>query len=249
MIPEALPPNPTALPSFLANPPRWNDGSETRSAERGARNEDKKDVDFDSANSAFPVPRSAFPDDVAFLVAVIDDTIARLGIDSSRVYVSGFSNGAAMAFRLAAERADRISAIAPVAGYCWVGDPKPSRPVPTLYTVGTADLLVPFRGGPAFSPWHNRLIRRPPLAETLERWAKALGCREVPELVRDEENVCVERYPGPVTFEVVMIEGLGHHWPGGEAQLDPRLAGPPSSTVDATEMICEFFKNLRLTSP
>src|SRR5215218_8395360 len=26
-IPEPLPPNPGAPPSFLANPPRWNDGS------------------------------------------------------------------------------------------------------------------------------------------------------------------------------------------------------------------------------
>src|SRR2546423_10755041 len=26
-IPEALPPEPTSRPSFLTNPPRWNDGS------------------------------------------------------------------------------------------------------------------------------------------------------------------------------------------------------------------------------
>src|SRR5438093_13438402 len=72
-------------------------------------------------------------DDVGFLTAVIDD----LGdlIDPSRVYVTGFSNGAGMVFRLAAERTDRLAAIAPVAGHCWVADPKPSRSVPTFYLV------------------------------------------------------------------------------------------------------------------
>ena len=219
-IPEALPPDPTALPSFLKNPPRWNDGSPPL---------------FGSG---------AVVDDVAFITAVIDDAVNRTKLDPRRVFVAGFSNGAGMAFRVAAERADRVAAVAPVAGHCWVSDPKPSHPVPTLYTVGTRDLLIPLRGGDVRLPWTNRLVRRPPVAETLERWAAAIGCSPVPQFVRDDGTVRVERYPGPVVFDAVTVEGLGHHWPGGGAQLNPRMAGPPSGAVDATAMIWEFFKNV-----
>ena len=214
-IPEAMPPDPTAPLSFLSNPSRWNDGSPSYSDR----------------------PQ---PDDTAFLSAVIRAAADR-GADSRRVFVTGFSNGAGMAFRFASECADHVSSIAPVAGYCWVREPKPARPVPTLYTVGTSDLLLPFRGGEVLLPWTNRLVRRPPVSETLERWATALGCSPIP-IVQREGTVRVDRYPGPVLFEAVTVEGLGHHWPGGRAQLNPRMAGPASDAVNATEMIWAFFK-------
>lgn len=219
-IPEARPPNPGSPPSFLANPPRWNDGSPAL---------------FDS-----PAPET---DDVAFLTFVIDDAVNRFGVDPRRVFVTGFSNGAGMAFRFAAECANRVAALAPVAGHLWPREPKPSRPVPTLYTIGTRDLLIPFRGGEVRLPWTNRLAQRPPVAETLERWARAIGCSPVPVLQRDDGTVRIERYPGPVTFDAVTVEGLGHHWPGGGATLNARLAGPASDAVNATEMIWEFFKS------
>lgn len=217
-IPEALPPDPSKPPSFLANPPRWNDGSPAL---------------FDSSA----------PDDVDFLTKVIDDAVNRFGVDPRRVFVTGFSNGAGMAFRLTAERADRIAAVAPVAGHLWVSEPKPSRPVPTLYLVGTHDPLIPLNGGEVRLPWTNRLVRRPPVTETLERWAAAIGCSPIP-VNRAEGMVRIDRYPGPVTFDAVTVEHLGHHWPGGRAQLNPRLAGPPSDAVNATEMIWEFFKQV-----
>jgi polyhydroxybutyrate depolymerase len=218
VIPGALPPDPLAPPTFLTNPPRWNDGSP----------------------QPFDGPQ---PDDVAFLASVLADTVTRLHLASQRVFVTGFSNGAGMAFRFAAERADCVAALAPVAGHCWVPELKPLRPVPTLYTVGTADLLLPLRGGAVQLPWNARLLNRPPIAETLERWAVAIGCSPIPVLQRDDKTVRVDRYPGPVAFDAVTVEGLGHHWPGGRAQLNPRTAGPPSGAVNATEMIWAFFKN------
>jgi polyhydroxybutyrate depolymerase len=224
-IPEALPPDPAAPLSFLKNPQRWQDGSDWK-------------------NEAAPTRaliRSS--PDVEFITTVIDDAVNRAKIDPRRVFVTGFSNGAGMAFRFAAERAERVAAIAPVAGYCWVREPKPSRPVATLYTLGTRDLLIPFRGGAVRLPWHNRLVPRPPITETLERWAAAIGCSPIPVLQR-EGTVRVERYPGPVPFEAVTVDGLGHHWPGGGAQLNPRMAGPPSNAVNATELIWDFFRAL-----
>lgn len=173
-------------------------------------------------------------DDVEFLEAVLDRCAA------PQAFVCGFSNGAGMAFRFASERSARVAAVAPVAGHCWLSAPNPARPVPTLFVIGTEDRLVPLRGGDVPSPWLNRLVRRPPVNETLEKWALANGCTQLPELVRDGP-VRAERYPGPVRFEALTVEGLGHHWPGGRAQLNPRLAGPPSAALSATDVVWEFF--------
>ena len=63
-----------------------------------------------------PADRRGIADDVGYLTAVIDDAMARTPIDPRRVYVFGMSNGAAMAGRLACERAGRFAAVAQVAG-------------------------------------------------------------------------------------------------------------------------------------
>ena len=147
-----------------------------------------------------------------------------------------------MAFRVASELSDRIAAVAPVAGYCWVPHSMVDRPIPTIYLIGSLDPLVPLRGGEVRSPWQHRYVRRPPVSDTLERWARALGCATIPRTEADNGGVLIESYPGPVRFEVVTIGGLGHHWPGGKGQFSPRIAGPPSDRFNATDRIWDFFQ-------
>lgn len=218
-LPEALPPRPDQPPRFLGNPPQWNDGSVFR-----------------------PDDNSAQLDDISYLTAVVDEALSRSGVVPEKVFMAGFSNGAGMTFRYAAQRADRVAAIAPIAGLCWIANPHPSRPVPTLYMVGSADPLVPLRGGSLRSPWTDRLVLRPPVSETLDTWARAIGCDNSPRFESATATVRMDIYPGPVTFRSVTIEGLGHHWPGGKGQLNQRIAGPPSDTLNATEFVWEFFK-------
>lgn len=151
-----------------------------------------------------------------------------------------------MAFRMAAEMANRITAVAPVAGYCWVPNPKPARPVPTLYLIGSLDPLVPLRGGEVRSPWQHRYVHRPPVAESLEGWAKALGCTSIPLTESDNDGLRIDVFPGPVPFRAITIEGLGHHWPGGKGGFNPRIAGPSSDRVDGTELVWDFFQRCSL---
>lgn len=220
-LPEGLPPHPDQPPKFLLNPRRWNDGSPPLPGEP---------------------PRA---DDLAFLRAVIEDAVKRANADPSRVYLSGFSNGAGMAFRAAAGLADVLAAVAPVAGYNRVPEgERPSRPVPTLYVIGSADPLVPPRGGEVRSPWLHRLVRRPPVADGLDRWAGLIGCAAPSVIASDADGIRDEVYPGPVPFRLLTIEGLGHHWPGGKGRLNHRLAGPPSDRWDATAGVWEWFKGL-----
>jgi polyhydroxybutyrate depolymerase len=161
-------------------------------------------------------------DDVGFLVAVLDDL--RELVDPKRIYVTGFSNGAGMTFRLAAEHAERIAAIAPVAGHCPMVDAKPVRPIPTFYLIGDADPLAPLTGGTVRTPW-GKAAGQPPISQTFERWASA-----------------IDQPPGSEMFPVKVIPGLGHHWPGGKGLLGEELGGPVFSSVDATAEIWEFFR-------
>ncbi len=222
-VPEALRPDPTRPPKFLTNPPRWNDGSPAAAPE---------------------LQTSA--DDVGFLAAVIADAVGRGSADPARAGVVGFSNGAGMAFRFAAERADLLAAVVPVAGLCAVADPRPSRPVPTFYLIGDADPLIPLRGGDVRLPWGNRLVRRPPVRATLEAWAAAVGCNPGSVVEQDDGGVRAEVFPGATEFRAVTVAGLGHHWPGGKGQLQPRIGGRPSDAVDANELVWEFVRRQRI---
>lgn len=213
VAPQALRPRPDEPAKFLTNAPRWNDGLQPDQA-----------------------------DDVAFLDAVLTDALRRTQADPQRVAIAGFSNGAAMTFRYAAECADRIAAMAPVAGHCWITNPKPTRPIPTLYLIGSRDPLVPLRGGAIELPWGNRLVHRPPVLHSLELWAAALGCSPKSRITRDGP-IREEQFPGPVDFRAITVDGLGHHWPGGKGQLNPRIGGPQSSLLNANELLWEFFQN------
>lgn len=63
---------------------------------------------------------------------------ATLPIDSHRVYVTGFSNGAGMTFTLGGHFSDRIAAIAPVSSQSFTKAELLARPLPVYYLTGTA---------------------------------------------------------------------------------------------------------------
>lgn len=86
------------------------------------------------------------PDDVAYLGGLIDEVSATWPVDPSAVFVIGHSNGGFMAYRLACERADVISAIGSLAGLASsnAASCTPSRPVAVLQLHGTADATVPY---------------------------------------------------------------------------------------------------------
>lgn len=223
VYPEGTLPDPTQPHRLRSNPLRWHDGT--------------------------PFPALApLADDVGFLLALLDrladDGIAVPG----QVFVTGFSNGGAMAFRLAAHAAERVRAIAPVGCNCPPLERMPSRPIPTLHLHGSADPLVPPLGGTVTLPWGLTTTKRP-LAETLAEWADAVGCAAVPLLLRADERESVWRHPGPVTFERVELVGHGHHWPGGRGGgLNPRLFGPVVTGLAGNDRILEFFRQ-QLSDP
>ena len=55
-------------------------------------------------------------DDLGFISALIDTMIENYQVDTTRVYVVGFSNGSMMSYRVAAELSHKIAAIGAVSG-------------------------------------------------------------------------------------------------------------------------------------
>lgn len=220
-FPEATPTDPSRPGHFRTNPLFWNEG-----------------------DGRPPV------DDVAFIRALVEHLGSRYAVDRRRIYVTGFSNGATFTFRLANDLSTRLAAVAPVAGYCLVPDPQPERAVPTLYIVGTTDPLIPLAGGEVRTPW-GETLRRPAVEDSLARWAKVLGCPPQPAGPPAEGGIQRIIYgPGRdgVELSAYLVEGLGHHWPGGAGRLAGPAWGPPSEKIRGTDTIWEFFQDRSLSA-
>jgi len=95
-------------------------------------------------------------DDLGFLNALLDKLEADYPIDRHRIYLTGLSNGAMLAYRYAATDPERVAAIAPVAGAIGgtagadqppIAIARPDRPVPVLIIHGMMDAYVLYRGG------------------------------------------------------------------------------------------------------
>jgi polyhydroxybutyrate depolymerase len=179
------------------------------------------------------------PDDVGFLVGVLDQLEADYRVDRSRIFVTGASNGAMMAYRLACERADRITGVGVVAGSVMVDDCRPSRPVSVLEIHGTEDTLIPYLGGKPAAP---EAEAAPPYTATpamMQRWAELNGCPPgAPSKV--DGPVTTEEWTGcrdGSAVSLVTVEGGGHVW------FTSGL-GPANGAVDATGTIWRFFSGL-----
>jgi polyhydroxybutyrate depolymerase len=183
-------------------------------------------------------------DDVGFVNALLDDLEARFKVDQQRIYVTGLSNGASMAFRVGRELSERIAALAPVAGSDWLEESRVSEPVSLLYITGDADPLNPIEGGEfGVGPVEGGV--KPAVAEYIARWVDMLGCSREPEIDTGSEGVRREAYrPCEGQEEVVFItvEGMGHVWPGGRGLLPESVVRPDTDKLNATEVIWEFFE-------
>src|SRR5512134_2238968 len=110
-------------------------------------------------------------DDVGFVRALLEELPRHLQVDSARVYATGLSNGAMLAYRLAVEAPERFAAIAPVAGGMAAKLSAPRAPIPLLHIHSVDDPLVRYAGGlgPPFSPAETRAAHAD-VEGTLARW-------------------------------------------------------------------------------
>jgi len=179
-------------------------------------------------------------DDVAFTNDLLDELERTLCVDDRRVYATGKSNGAGFVGILGCVLADRIAAIAPVAGAFYPNgiDCRPSRPMPVIDFHGTADATIPYtgdadRGLPAIKDWvsawadRNRcLVELPDVTikpDVTIAWQ--LGCRRGADVVH------------------VAVTGGGHTWPGADSYSG---GGYTTQTIEASEVLWQFVRRYSL---
>lgn len=113
-------------------------------------------------------------DDVGYIVALLSVLQDQYNAKDSKVFATGFSNGAFMAQRLASEHPEIFDAIAAVSGSIGTTKNKlePKGPVPILLLHGEKDLIVPFGGGVGSSDSDFMWLS---FQDTLTAWNKVNG--------------------------------------------------------------------------
>lgn len=200
-------------------------------------------------------------DDVGFITAIIDFMVRDYNADPRRVYVTGISNGAIMAYRLACELSQKVVAIAPVDGnipLLFIPECSPSRHVPVLAINNVDDPVVPFEGGEIYGRHGTKMLGRVlSVDQSIAYWVEKNGCSPLPVVTEEPDRdpsdgtrvtrkVYLNENDGT---EVILyaVEGGGHTWPGGLQYLPSKFIGRTSRDIDANEVIWSFFKNLKLS--
>jgi polyhydroxybutyrate depolymerase len=192
--------------------------------------------------------------DIGMLDALVAYLATLVPIDRDRVSVVGFSNGGAMAHRLACERADRYAAIAAVGGANQFAEAAlctPSRAIPILQVHGTADPCWPHAGGEgrclaAQKGRYTSVAATIIGTDTLPGWARRHQCDGSPSIedkrLADGFSLRSQRFRGCRAPLVQLdIVGAGHTWPGGDQYLKASRIGPVCKAFSATTAILDFF--------
>jgi polyhydroxybutyrate depolymerase len=192
-------------------------------------------------------------DDVGFFEALVDRLRRERGVDPSRVFVAGLSNGGHFVFRLALERPDRIAGAAVFAASLPTPDndgcTKRGRPPPIMLVNGTADPINPYEGGTVTlfgfrSRGTVRSARDSAAYFAREAGAAGPSTDRLPARI-DGDRTWVERsvWSGPGGREVVLlsVHGGGHVVPQS-AYRPPRLLGGVTSAIDGPAAAWAFFR-------
>ncbi len=183
--------------------------------------------------------------DIAFLNTLVRQLAAGLPIDTMRVFVAGYSQGAQLAQRYGCVSERPPAGVAAVAGLILrvVAERcAPRAPFPVIVVHGDADPVF-FYGG--FGTGAN-ILSAP---DMVALWADVEGCGGQPaQETRPDDNgdgttVTIERYQGCAAGGRVRLDrvnGGGHTWPGPTGPW-PKSTGKLSRNLDATAEILAFF--------
>jgi polyhydroxybutyrate depolymerase len=216
---------------------------------------------------------SANSPDIAYLGSLLSHIEATQCVDLRRVFMTGLSMGAFTTSAAACTLADRIAAVAPVAGLQALSWCHPSRPVPVVAIQGTADPFVSYTGGPGPNALTlpapdgsgmtiaQEIKAHPdapgnPLPQSIPTqvatWAKRNGCGTTPKQTSVASDVALRSYPCGATRSVdfYVIAGGGHTWPGGPAGVYPAgVVGRTTMSISADQIIWAFFQAHPLAGP
>ena len=198
--------------------------------------------------------------DIRFVGELLDEVENTVCVDENRIFATGLSNGAFMTSAIACAYADRVAAVAPVAGISNAEGCKPARAVPVVAFHGTADSFIAFEGGlgesardlPSPDGSDRTLgesgvadrIKGPSIPEVTAAWAKRNGCTSEPTESKIADDVTLIEFSCPrgAEAELYRITDGGHTWPGSEfSKAIESAVGHTTFSIDANEVMWEFF--------
>ena len=182
---------------------------------------------------------------------MLDKLATEYSVDAHRIFVTGYSDGGMMAFRLACSMSARVAAVAPIASAMpknMADGCQPSRAIPLLMINGADDPGMPYGGGIARGAGVVTLSAQ----ASAGTWAKLDRCEPRPiqsVLARGDKqkpNIRVDAYRECHDgAEVILytIDGVGSIWPGGDQSAAPaaKKAGKTGPDLDAGELLWKFF--------
>lgn len=149
--------------------------------------------------------------DFGFVEALLDELSKNYAIDQTKVYASGFSNGAFFAYALACFLNDRITAIASVAGTMLTETHEncsPSYPIAMLNIHGTSDSVVPYNGGEGLNS----------ISSVITYWTNYNSSNtETSKTIVTENNLIIEHFiykneQNGIAIEHYKVIDGGHDW-------------------------------------
>ena len=144
--------------------------------------------------------------DLKFFDAMLADVLKDHDADKDRVYSLGHSNGAVFCYLLWSARADKIQAIAPVAGVI-TSRLKDNAPMPVLHVAGRKDAIVKFAGQQA----------------SIVAARKANGCVEETKPWAQAGELKGEIWTSEKAPVVAVIHDGAHEFPKGASELIVRF--------------------------
>ena len=186
-----------------------------------------------NAGNCCGYPNVSTANEVDFISALIARLSTGGRVDQSRVYVTGFSAGAAMAHTIGCRLANRVVAVASVAGTMDIRSCHPASPVSVLEIHGTADPELLYGGGGIGAIEGEP---EPATPDMMAAWALLDGCSPASS-TQTSGSVQTSKWTGCNGGTSVLLDtvvGGSHNW------YEPSLGGSDGA-LDTTQVVWQFL--------
>ncbi len=199
-------------------------------------------------------------DDITFLKQLNAKLMSELNINSTKMYLTGTSNGALMTYSYAFQYPETIKAIAvssgnlpmfPESGTCTNGS---TLPLPILLTHGTSDPAMPANGGCVANLGgacnRGKVISQ---TETINYWLQRNGLQNVTPSIStfnvntsDAGDVEKNVYSGANPLVYFILNNAGHSVPSKTVYSNSSPAsGVQNRDIEYAEEVWKFFRGLQ----
>lgn len=186
-------------------------------------------------------------DDVKFINDLINELTKIYSIDESKIYLTGYSNGGMLAYKIAEQYPGRFAGLGMVSTSPAGKSPNetifteflpPTPPIRTIMLHGMMDESVPYKGGLT----KNNDKEFVAFEDTEKKWQDSYHCEFdiqevdlVPHVVNTRKYFCDDS----LLLQSVSFNKSAHTWFGSVLEWKNLLQG---NTLSATNLIWEFFE-------